>query len=139
MPAKSSFQTTRADRTRRWRFRRTNSWSSTIARSNRYSRRHAPFRSVGKSTRRSLDRWLQSLTVDFELLGSLAHIETIAAGRGIRDLARLRRLYGKGYWRKMKGTGRIKLRNGKIRLAEIHWYEAHGIGKKELKRKRYLD
>jgi hypothetical protein len=77
--------------------------------------------------------------VDFELLGSLAHIETIAAGRGIRDLARLRRLYGKGYWRKMKGTGRIKLRNGKIRLAEIHWYEAHGIGKKELKRKRYLD
>ena len=76
--------------------------------------------------------------MDFELLGSLADIEPIAAGRGIRDLARLRRLYGKGYW-KMKGTARIKLRNGKIRWAEIHWYEAHGIGKKELKRKRYLD
>ena len=85
------------------------------------------------------DRWLQSLAVDFELVGSLADIETIAAGRGIRDLARLRRLYGKGYWRKIKGTARIKLPNGKIRLAEIHWYEAHGIGKKELKRKRYLD
>lgn len=85
------------------------------------------------------DRWLQSLAVDFELLENLRDIETIAAGRGIRDLARLRRLYGKGYWRKMKGTVRIRLRNGKIRRAEIHWYEAHGIGKKELKRKRYLD
>jgi hypothetical protein len=85
------------------------------------------------------DRWLQSLGVDFELVGSLTDTETIAAGRGIRDRTRLRRLYGKGYWRKMKGTARIKLRNGKIRLAEIHWYEAHGIGKKELKRKRYLD
>ena len=58
---------------------------------------------------------------------------------GIRDLPRLRRLYGKGYWRKMKGSARIRLRNGRIRLAELHWYEAHGIGKKELKRKRYLD
>lgn len=85
------------------------------------------------------DEWLQSPAVDFELLGSVTDIETIAGGRGIRDLARLRRLYGKGYWRKMKGTARIKLRNGKIRLAEIHWYEAHGIGKKEFKRKRYLD
>jgi hypothetical protein len=64
-------------------------------------------------------RGLQSVAVDFELLGSLADIETIAAGRGIRDLPRLRRLYGKGYWRKMKGTARVKLRNGKIRLAQI--------------------
>ena len=66
-------------------------------------------------------------------------IETIAAGRGIRDLPRLRRLYGKGRWRKMKGSARICLRDGRIRLAELHWYEAHGIGKKEFKRKRYID
>jgi hypothetical protein len=77
--------------------------------------------------------------VDFDLVGDIEHIETIATGRGIRDLSRLRRLYGKGYWRKMKGTARIRLRNGRVRLAELHWYEAHGIGKKELKRKRYLD
>ena len=77
--------------------------------------------------------------MDFDVVGHIADVETIAAGRGIRDLARLRRLYGKGYWRKMKGSGRIRLRNGRIRLAELHWYEAHGIGKKELKRKRYLD
>ena len=73
--------------------------------------------------------------MDFELLGGLTDSETIAAGRRIRDLARLRRLYGKGYWRKMRDTARIKLRNGKVRLAEIHWYEAHGIGKKEFKLK----
>jgi hypothetical protein len=77
--------------------------------------------------------------MDFELVGGITDVETIAAGRGIRDLLRLRRLYGKGYWRKMKGIARIRLRSGRIRLAELHWYEAHGIGKKELKRKRYLD
>ena len=77
--------------------------------------------------------------MDFERVGDLTDIETIAAGRAIRDRQRLQRLYGKGYWRKMKGSARIRLRNGRIRLAEIHWYEAHGIGKKELKRKRYLD
>ena len=77
--------------------------------------------------------------MDFELVGALTDIETIAAGRSIRDLPRLRRLYGKGRWRKMKATARIRLRNGRIRLAELHWYEAHGIGKKELKRKKYLD
>ncbi len=76
---------------------------------------------------------------DFELIGEITNVETIATGRGIRDLPRLTRLYGKGYWRKMKGRARIRLRNGRIRLAEIHWYEAHGIGKKERKRKRYLD
>ena len=77
--------------------------------------------------------------MDFELVGEIAGIETIAAGSGVRSLARLRRLYGRGYWRKMKGAARIRLRNGRVRLAEVHWYEAHGIGKKELKRKRYLD
>ena len=77
--------------------------------------------------------------MDFELVGDITGVETIAAGHGIRDLGRLRRLYGKGYWRKMKGTARIRLWSGRIRLAELHWYEAHGIGKKEIKRKRYLD
>lgn len=77
--------------------------------------------------------------MDFEVVGDLTDIEPIAAGRSIRDLPRLRRLYGKGRWRKMKGAARIRLRNGRIRLAELHWYEAHGIGKKELKRKGYVD
>ncbi|OFW09298.1 MAG: hypothetical protein A3H96_16905 [Acidobacteria bacterium RIFCSPLOWO2_02_FULL_67_36] len=77
--------------------------------------------------------------MDFELVGELTDIETIALGRGIRELPRLRRLYGKGRWRKMKGVARIRFRDGRMRLAELHWYEAHGIGKKELKRKRYLD
>src|SRR5207253_11138727 len=64
--------------------------------------------------------------MDFELVGDITDVETIAAGHGIRALARLRRLYGKGYGRKMKGSARIRLRNGRIRLAELHWYEAHG-------------
>lgn len=76
---------------------------------------------------------------DFELLGELTDIETIAVGTGIRDLPRLRRLYGKGRWRKMKGVARIRLKHGRTHLAELHWYEAHGIGRKEIKRKRNLD
>jgi hypothetical protein len=77
--------------------------------------------------------------VDFELVGELHDVETIAVGQSIRELPRLRRLYGKGRWRKMKGVARIRLRDGRLRLAELHWYEAHGIGKKEFKRKRYVD
>jgi hypothetical protein len=77
--------------------------------------------------------------MDFEILGEITVLETIASGRGIRDLRRLQKSYGKGHWRKMKGSARIRLRNGDVRLAELHWYEAHGIGKREVKRKRYLD
>jgi hypothetical protein len=77
--------------------------------------------------------------MDFEIVGEITVLETIAAGQGIRDLKRLRRNYGKGRWRKMKGMARIRLRNGSVRIAEIHWYEAHGIGKREFKRKHYLD
>jgi hypothetical protein len=77
--------------------------------------------------------------VDFELVGDITDIETIAAGRSVRSLPRLNRLYGKGRWRKMKGIAWIRLNSGRVRLAELHWYEAHGIGTKELKRKRYLD
>ena len=76
---------------------------------------------------------------DFEVVGALSDIETIAAGLTVRDRRRLRRLYGRGRWRKMKAVARIRLRDGSIRLAELHWYEAHGIGKKELKVKQYLD
>ena len=77
--------------------------------------------------------------MDFEIVGEITVVETIAAGKGIRDLRRLRRSHGKGRWRKMKGIARIRLMTGRIRLAELHWYEAHGIGKREIKRKRYLD
>jgi hypothetical protein len=77
--------------------------------------------------------------MDFEIVGEITVVETIASGKGIRDLKRLRRSYGKGRWRKVKGIARIRLMTGRVRLAELHWYEAHGIGKKEIKRKRYLD
>lgn len=73
------------------------------------------------------------------IIGETTDIQVIAAGAGVRDVARLRRLYGPGRWRKMKGIARVRLHNGDIRLAELHWYEAHGIGKKEVKRKRYVD
>jgi hypothetical protein len=73
--------------------------------------------------------------VDFEIIGDLTNIETIAVGNGIRDRARLQKQYGKGRWRKLKGVAQIRLSDATIRLAEIHWYEAHGIGKKEFKLK----
>jgi hypothetical protein len=77
--------------------------------------------------------------MSFEIIGAITEIETIAAGNGIRDLRRIQKQYGKGRWRKLKGVAQVRLRSGRIRLAELHWYEAHGLGKKELKRKRYLD
>lgn len=76
--------------------------------------------------------------MDFEIVGSLQHIETIASGRGIRELPRLRKFYGPGRWRKMKGVATIRLPNGRIVEAELHWYDAHGIGRKEFKIKRLL-
>lgn len=75
----------------------------------------------------------------FEIIGDSVEIETIATGRSIRELARLRRLYGRGRWRKLKGVALVRLRSGTLRRAELHWYEAHGIGRKEIKRKRYVD
>jgi len=77
--------------------------------------------------------------MNFEIIGNITHIESIAVGSAIHDLARLRRVYGAGRWRKLKGIARIRLSNGRFRLAELHWYEAHGIGRKEIKRKRYVD
>jgi hypothetical protein len=73
--------------------------------------------------------------MDFEIIGEIRHIETIASGTGVRDRARLRRHYGPGRWRKRKGVARVRLMNGTICLAEIHWYEAHGIGRREFKLK----
>jgi len=75
----------------------------------------------------------------FTIISDIANEEVIAIGNSIRDLPRLRKLYGDGRWRKMKGIATIQLRNGRVRKAEIHWYEAHGIGRKEFKRKNYLD
>lgn len=71
--------------------------------------------------------------MDFEILEPLRDVEQIAVGMGIRDLAKLRRRYGKGRWRKMKGFAHVRLKDGTIHLAELHWYEAHGVGQKEFK------
>lgn len=73
--------------------------------------------------------------IDFEIVSEITDIETIASGTGIRDRARLKKQYGGTRWRKLKGTASVRLLSGRIRLAEIHWYEAHGIGKKEFKLK----
>ena len=77
--------------------------------------------------------------MDFVLVGDISDVEPISVGRRVRDRRRLDRLYGKGRWRKMKGVGKIRLPDGWVVLAELHWYEAHGIGRKELKAKRYLE
>ena len=75
----------------------------------------------------------------FEIVSEITEIETIATGAAIRDIARLRKNYGPGRWRKLKGIALVRLSSGRIRKAELHWYEAHGVGKREFKRKRYLD
>ena len=73
-----------------------------------------------------------------EILGEISEIETFAAGSAIREVARLRRIYGRGRWRKRKGVARIRLSDGSVHVAEIHWYEAAGIGRKEFKIKHLL-
>ncbi len=74
----------------------------------------------------------------FEILGEISEVETFAAGSGIREIARLRRIYGRGRWRKRKGVARVRLTDGSVYVAEVHWYEAAGIGRKEFKIKRIL-
>jgi hypothetical protein len=74
----------------------------------------------------------------FEILGDISEVETFATGSGIREIARLRRVYGRARWRKRKGVARIRLPDGSIYLAELHWYEAAGIGRKEFKIKQLL-
>jgi hypothetical protein len=77
--------------------------------------------------------------VYFEICGGITDIETFAAGQRIRELQRLRKAYGPGRWRKRKGIAAVRLSDSRIRRAEVHWYEASGIGKKEFKIKRFLD
>jgi hypothetical protein len=74
----------------------------------------------------------------FEILGSIVAVETIAAGRGIREIRRLRKVYGPGKWRKRKGVALVRLPDGAVMTAELHWYEAAGIGRKEIKIKKFL-
>jgi len=76
--------------------------------------------------------------MNFEILGEISNVETFATGSHIRELARLRRVYGPGRWRKRKGIARIRLSHGAVLLAEVHWYEAAGIGRKEFKIKHLL-
>ncbi len=77
--------------------------------------------------------------MDFEVIGDIAEVETLAIGSSIRDLPRLRRIHGAGRWRKCKGIARLRLEYGSLFRAEVHWYEAHGIGRVEIKIKRFLD
>ena len=74
----------------------------------------------------------------FKLKGKICDIETIAAGHGLKNLNRLNKVYGVANWRKLKGICHVRLEDGAILEAEVHWYEGHGIGKKEMKIKRYL-
>jgi hypothetical protein len=83
---------------------------------------------------RGLERW----SMHFEILGDITAVETIATGSGIREIARLRKRYGRGRWRKRKGIAEVRLGSGEIARAEVHWYEATGIGKREFKIKRLL-
>jgi hypothetical protein len=76
--------------------------------------------------------------VDVEIIGPLRSPETIASGHGIRHLERLRRVYGPARWRKRKGVATVRLPDGTVCIGEVHWYEAHGIGRKELKLKAIL-
>lgn len=75
----------------------------------------------------------------FEIVGDVQHIQTIAVGSRIRDLTYLQKVYGQSRWRKLKGIAFVKLPNGNVRHVELHWYEAHGIDRKDIKIKRYLD
>lgn len=75
----------------------------------------------------------------FEIVGEVTEVETIASGRSIRTLARLRKRYGGRRWRKLKGVATVRLASGRVRRTEVHWYEAHGVGRKGWKIKRFLD
>jgi len=74
----------------------------------------------------------------FEIVGKIEDVETIAVGGRIRDVMRLQRQYGAARWRKVKGIAQIRIAGGQMRKAEVHWYEAHGVGRKKMKIKRFL-
>lgn len=75
----------------------------------------------------------------FEIVGEISEIEVIAVGGRIDDIMRLRRQFGPGRWRKLKGIARVRTERGSVRRAELHWYEAHGVGRRKMKIKRFLD
>lgn len=75
----------------------------------------------------------------FEIISAISDIQRIAVGPSIREVARLRKQYGAARWRKLKGVATVRLASGRIRIVELHWYEAHGVGKRKIKIKRYLD
>ena len=75
----------------------------------------------------------------FEIIGQITDVETIAVGSSIRILPVLRKQYGAGRWRKLKGIATVRLADGTMRLAEVHWFEAHGVGKRKMRIKRFLD
>jgi hypothetical protein len=74
----------------------------------------------------------------FRIVGEIHDVERIAAGRGVRELVRLRKLYGGKRWRKLKGIATVEVPDGGTAVAEVHWYEAHGVGRREMKIKRLL-
>jgi len=75
----------------------------------------------------------------FEIQGAIEDIEPVAIGSSIRDISRVRKQFGPGRWRQLEGTASVKLENGHIRRAEVHWYEARGVGKRKMKIKRFID
>ena len=75
----------------------------------------------------------------FDVVGTITNVEIIAAGPSVKVRSFLRKTYGRGRWRKLKGVATVRLRNGKLRRVELHWYEAHGIGRRDFKIKSYLD
>lgn len=77
--------------------------------------------------------------MDFEIVGNISDVEIIAVNLSIRELDSLRAKYGGRRWRKLKGTSLVSLENGNVRRAELHWYEAHGVGKRKMKIKQFLD
>ena len=74
-----------------------------------------------------------------EIVGEIIDVETIASGSGIHIIRLLRKRYGTGRWRKLKGTAMVRLSDNTLRVAELHWFEAHGIGRKKMRIKRFLD
>ena len=77
--------------------------------------------------------------MNFEVIGEITEVETFAIGSSIRELPRLHRTYGASRWRKRKGVVPVRLEDGSVYRAEVHWYEAHGIGRVEMRIKRFLD
>ena len=77
--------------------------------------------------------------MDFEIVGAITDIETIAVHLSIRELSSLKEKFGGKRWRKLKGVANVRLPSGNLRQAELHWYEAHGVGKRKMKIKRFLD